>query len=363
MKRVGILAAVAVSLVALAGVVGGGGTQTNANAVVKNGSNQVTAAFQLQPAVQNTSVVLGMNCNPTTTTCAGVQIIGQHAATTNHVLELYTDDGGTKLWTFYSDGSGSNYPYTFSTNTLYANLIQDPTGSSGVLVKSDRSAMSVGADFAVNTSTTRGAGALQQWQNNSSVVAAVDPMGMGVFGIGGVGSLAAVEDGSGVSGHPSLTCAPGKYPVVLGRLGEDHDAVWPDGGRPVWDGGTQVCKGDGGSGLDDGGTYFCYAGLHGDVSSISSEPRTEGWLFEWRNPITNSAGDARAFVDVNGGYGNFTQLTFAQFQPCPSTTTVTSVGQFIHGATKSTLMYAIDTERWYVCKTTGWKRITTEDDP
>lgn len=345
---------------ALAG--GGSGTVDTSNLVDKTTVQSIsgTKTFatikvtEIDAPSTNSLVQVQGDCNPVTTLCTALDV-NNVVPSTNNRIQTWSS-GGVKKAELYNDGTFSNYPSTISTNICYANKIQDPTGSGGVIVFSDRSAGSVSSDFVVDTANTRTAGALQSWNNAGSSRAQVDPTGMFVGGVGGAGSQAAFQDGTGVSGHPSLTAANGLYPVILGRLGENHDAIETDAGRPRTDGGTDVCT------ETDGGTYYCYAGRHGDVTSSSSQARYGGWLFEWRNPITSTAADARAFIDFNGGFGQFHQLSLSQFPPCPGYSIITSSGTFAYGATKSTLMYDLGTERWYQCNTAGWKKLKTEDD-
>lgn len=160
-----------------------------------------------------------------------------------------------------------------------------------------------------------------------------------------------LTDNTQLSGHIALKGAATQYLALGPRLSMNHSARQPDGGRPIADGGTWVQT------ESDGGTYYAYGGLHGAVSIVPYESHFAGWMFQTANNGLN------AFIDYNGGFGNSPGLPIAQFPNCPATSVSIGGGlTYYYGALKSTLLYASDTEHWYVCKSAGWKKITDETD-
>lgn len=157
-----------------------------------------------------------------------------------------------------------------------------------------------------------------------------------------------LTDNSGVSGHIALQPSPKNYLASRGRLGENHDAVEPGGGRPWADGGQWVRT------ESDGGTYYAYAGYHGDHVFTSSTARYGGLLAEFKNPQAGAATDTKAFITPYGGFGQGHALTRAGFPPCPGTAIITSLGQFFYGAYESEQLYAFDEHRWHYCDGTQW---------
>lgn len=164
-------------------------------------------------------------------------------------------------------------------------------------------------------------------------------------------SAGTLTHGNAASGAVALQSYAGLYLTTQGRNAENHAGRLAGGSRPVPDGGFWIQV------ETDGGAYFAYAGLHGNHTHSTSEPLYGGWLAEWRNPWPNQ-GATRAFIDVNGGFGQLHGLTFVNFPQCPGfTLIVNGGGQYFYGAIRGTLLYADDTEHWYLCKSTGWKQL------
>lgn len=163
----------------------------------------------------------------------------------------------------------------------------------------------------------------------------------------------ALVDQSGVSEHVTLTCSPRYFVTVQGKLGENQLNTAPDGGCDTV--------------LPDGGCYLAYAALHGELTVTSSVARyAGGWLQEWRNPVSNGTGQARAFVDVWGGYGQRHGMIRAQFPKCPADVVVTFEPQlqfYYRGAVESTQLYAFDEHRYHICDGTQWTHLDGEACP
>lgn len=155
-------------------------------------------------------------------------------------------------------------------------------------------------------------------------------------------------DASGVSGHWSLSCMPGYYVTIAGRLGENHGNAQADGG--CWD--------DAGCATEaDGGRYLPFAARHGELTVVSSEPRPlGGWGIQYINPVTDGTGTTRFFVDVWGGIGQRHNLIRSQFPKCPGVAIATSpqAQVYLDGVDESTQLYAFDEHRWHYCDGTQW---------
>lgn len=150
-------------------------------------------------------------------------------------------------------------------------------------------------------------------------------------------------DGSGISGHVSMTTMPGYHLVLQGRLSENHKNTLLDGGCNM----TEA----------DGGCYAAFAAPHGELTITSSEPRPHGGLYlEVINPVTDGTGKTRFFVDAWGGIAQRHNMIRAQFPRCPvdGEATTPQTQAYFNGAVESTQLYAFDEHRWHYCDGTQW---------
>lgn len=262
---------------------------------------------------------------------------------------------------------GTKVSVVSSTGVAVNGPIVPETSGTGVRLLGRRSPGDMAANVQVESQHWRDGGVLFQVNTphpcNASTLS-VTPDGIYFGGTSnadctGTGNddTGALVEASGQSGHTALMASSKYYLTLKGSLGDNCDAVLADGGRPGADGGTWVRT------LSDGGTCFEYGGNHGDVTIRSSAPRYGGLLFEVKNPLTGGSTDRVFQLGPYGGISNHSGLTRAQFQQCPGVVIITSLGQYQYGAQGGELMYAADTEHWYVCKSTGWKKLKDEDDP
>lgn len=283
---------------------------------------------EIDAPVFNSPIELVGNCNPATTGCAALNVQNTAPSTSNKIQTW--GNPSSPVATIYNNGTFDVYPANLSCNVVFANVVQDPTGSGGVTVLSERSASSVNSDFIVNTTALRTAGALQAWENQGATKTEVDPLGQVIGGID-QNSFASFQDGSGSSGHVTLTAATGMNTVIMGRL-EEHCAVLADGGQPASDGGNLYFIGS------DGGTCYEYGGKHGDVTFISVAPgRRQGWLAEFNNPRLSPA--EVAAIDYNGAFVEQSSNDLSKFG-IYAHLVQTSLGQFYEGQFESALEYS-----------------------
>lgn len=159
-------------------------------------------------------------------------------------------------------------------------------------------------------------------------------------------------DGSGISGHWSLSVMPGYYVTIAGRLAENHTNTTLDGGCNMSE--------------PDGGCYASFTALHGELTVVSSEARPfGGWGLQYSNPVTDGTGPNRWFVDVWGGMGQRHLMIRAQFPKCPADIELTTpqTQLYFNGAIESTLLWAFDEHRYHVCDGAQWTHLDGEPCP
>jgi len=231
----------------------------------------------------------------------------------------------------YLDGAGGGLHQHLSSNGSFQFI-----GS--------RSLADVAAEFRIDGTRARTTGAFFSLFNSAAdSLGSVDVRGVYTLaGPEGAEPFAQLVDGTGVAGHVTITTTPGQAVVIAGKFNAPDSPEWTatltDGGRTV-----------------DGG-YYEYAGRHGELTVTASYGRDAGMLLDLRNPQSGNGAitDLKMYVDVWGGMGQLGGQTLAQFAECPLNTVITTFGQYIYGQNPSTLMWARDKERWYMCTASGW---------
>ena len=153
-----------------------------------------------------------------------------------------------------------------------------------------------------------------------------------------------LQDGSGLSGHWSLTTMPRYYVTVAGRLSENHINTFADGGCNMYEA--------------DGGCYASFTARHGELTVVSSEARPfGGYGLEYVNPVTDGTGVERWHVGAWGNMGQRHLMSRAQFPKCPADVeqTTPQTQNYVNGAEESDLLYAFDEHEWYFCDGARWQ--------
>lgn len=284
---------------------------------------------------------------------------------------------GQKVWTDLMQNT-SSFPRNLGTHSVDVSQINYqgimvgtgpivPTyDDSPLILEGRQSNTSITAGVLVRAATFRDAGSY--FSVNSGM-----PCDSQLFGVGSDGTVTigaaptpacsdavdilnrvALRDGTGASGHVFAESYNGLYMHQRGMLAANHAGLLPDAGHPTYDGGRDVqCE-------DDGGCYYAYAGSHGNFTISTPEAQYGGWLFEVRN--SDGFGNTKFLIDSYGGFAQLHGMTRAQFPECPGVAIQSNLGQFSRGAAAGEMLWAGDTEHWYVCKAAGWKQLKDEDD-
>lgn len=226
-------------------------------------------------------------------------------------------------------------PYVSATTAFQGTLLTPGTQGAGIRIEGARAANDGNstADVTLGSYNLRASGLrIVDFAVQQHIVAEVASDGTVVAALGQqTHGPAAFVDGSGGSGHVSLTVGDGLYPVIGGRLGSA-------------------------AGYDADNNRVPYGGLHGDVTLYSVYAREAGLGVAYVNSLTQSATDLRWYVDYNGGMGQHHGLSRAQFGE-PARMVMVNGGQHYMGQLDSTLMYDTAQKNWYFMKGEHWVRL------
>lgn len=218
-------------------------------------------------------------------------------------------------------------------NLSVGNLLMCTKAHSDLWIAGNRDATDPTSDIYLSSSVSRSAGNIVEVWNGMQVanISKDGQITAGVVG-GTLNAPASFVDGTGASGHVSLTCSEAMYTLITGKLGKNLiDGVYP------------------------------YGGLHGDVTFAPTYSREAGMLLQVVN--TTAKGNAMKFhVDYYGGVGQAHGLSLTDFGSPGWVPHSTSIGTTYTGQGESTLMYAFDAHRWYAASEGAWKKIPFAGD-